>query len=363
MRPGAAGRPDGAGALAHLTGDRLSNLELFEGAPRAKPVKPARVWTPSGRDPFLIQQGQRTAISLSGGRTSAYLLWRVLKANGWGWGVPVPEWVQVQFANTCLEHWATLQFVRDIGEFWQVPIAWVEFRDDDAGWAAVDFDTASREGEPYVALVRKRGFLPNPVTRFCTAELKIRAMHRRLRDTQGWMDEDEGWDQLIGIRADEPGRVARIRARGTSTETVLETMAMPLAEAGITKGDVGAFWKQQPFDLALPNNNGVTMLGNCVLCFLKPGAQVLSIIEHDPDTAKPMMFMERIPQSTGLASGDGALFRNDRPSYAQMHAFALAQGDLFRTGTAATITAELIERLRSDTEPGADCMCGPGDGW
>lgn len=343
----------------------MTNLELFDGAAKAKakPTKPAKVWVPSGRDAFLIPTEQRTALSLSGGRTSAYLLWRVLKANGWGWGVPIPEWVEVQFANTGLEHEATLEFVRDIGEFWQVPIAWVEFRDDEAGWSEVNFDTASRQGEPYIALVRKRGFLPNPVARFCTSELKIRAMHRRLRDVKRWMDDDEGWDQLIGIRADEPGRVARIRARGVSTETVLETMAMPLAEAGIRKSDVGAFWKSHPFDLRLPNNNGVTMHGNCILCFLKPGAQVLSLIEEDPTRAQPMMFMERIPQSSGMDVGDGARFRNDRPSYAQMHEFALAQGDLFRSGSAASITAELIERLRNDTEPGVDCMCGPGDGW
>lgn len=340
----------------------MSNLELFEGAPKAKPARPARPWVPSGRNPYLIPHGQRTALSLSGGRTSAYLLWQVLQANGWGWGVPLPEWVVVQFANTGLEHEATLQFVRDIERWWQVPITWVEFRRDEAGFAVVDFASAAREGEPYIELVQMRGFLPNPVTRFCTSELKIRAMHRRLASL-GWKGDDDGWDQMIGIRADEPGRVAKIRARGVSTESALETMLLPLAEAGVAKQHVGVFWQQQQFDLKLPNTKGVTKHGNCVLCFLKPGAQVLSLIEEEPERAIVWMRMEKLPQSSGLATGDGTLFRNDRPSYAQMHAFALAQNDLFREKSAATLTDELIERLRHDTAPGVDCMCGPGDGW
>jgi len=64
-----------------------------------------------------------TCISFSGGRTSAYMLWRVLQSNG---GLP-PEAV-VCFANTGKEEEATLRFVRDCGDQWGVPITWVEYR-------------------------------------------------------------------------------------------------------------------------------------------------------------------------------------------------------------------------------------------
>ena len=77
-------------------------------------------------DPFRITEP--TCISFSGGRTSAYMLWRVLQSNG---GLP-PEAV-VAFANTGKEDEATLRFVRDCGEHWDVPIIWVEYRNDDAG--------------------------------------------------------------------------------------------------------------------------------------------------------------------------------------------------------------------------------------
>lgn len=260
-----------------------------------------------------------TVISFSGGRTSGLLLWMALQAGG---GTLPPDAV-VMFANTGREDEATLRFVRECGDRWCVPITWVEWRDDEAGYAVVDFDTASRDGEPFEALIRKRQYLPNPVTRFCTSELKIRAMGRHLRSL-GWY-EGEGWDTMLGIRADEPRRVAKIRARGRSTESAKETMCLPLVEAGIGAADVAAFWRAQPFDLQLPNIGGRTMHGNCDLCFLKPVAQRLSLISERPERALWWARME----SSGFGDGRGARFRKDEPGYAALAAFAEAQGDMW----------------------------------
>lgn len=102
-------------------------------------------------------------------------------------------------------------------------------------------------------------------------------MHRYLRHL-GWTD----WDQMIGIRADEQRRVAKIRARGHSTESTHETMCMPLADAGVTVRDVGAFWQAQPFDLDLLTVNGRTLEGNCDLCFLKPRGQLWPSLRRGP---------------------------------------------------------------------------------
>jgi len=185
----------------------------------------------------------------------------------------------------------------------------------------VDFDTASREGEPFEALIRKRQYLPNPVARGCTVSLKIRPMHRFVR-ALGWTE----WDQFIGIRADEQRRVAKIRARGHSTESVHETMCMPLAEAGVTVRDVSAFWQAQPFDLELLTVNGRTLEGSCDLCFLKPSGQRLALIKARPEAAVWWIRME----SLNLASKpSGARFRADGPSYADLARFAADQGDLF----------------------------------
>lgn len=269
-------------------------------------------------DPFVIDSP--TCISFSGGRTSAYMLWRVLDANN-----GLPENTVVCFANTGKEEEETLRFVRECERQWNVPIAWVEYRADAPGYTVVNFDTASRNGEPFEAIIRKRNYLPNPVTRFCTVELKIRAMHKHLKSL-GWRDGD-GWNQMIGIRADEQRRVAKIRAR-PSPETVKETMTMPLADAGVTVHDVIAYWDASPFDLALPTYKGRTLAGNCDLCFLKPAGQVLSLIQQRPSRAVWWARMEAL--ALALASKpSGAVFRSDRPSYAAMASNVVDQATLF----------------------------------
>lgn len=269
-------------------------------------------------DPFKIDGP--TCISFSGGRTSAYMLWRVLDANQ-----GLPDEAQVCFENTGKEDPATLRFVRECGDRWGVRIRWLEYRSalvPADRWAEVDFESASRDGEPFEAAIRQRQFLPNPITRFCTVELKIRTAHRFLRSL-GWTE----WDQMVGIRADEQRRVSKIRAR-PSPEIAAETMTMPLADAGVTLADVHAFWSRQPFGLELQTVNGRTLAGNCDLCFLKPAAQVMSLIAEKPARAVWWARMEAL--ALALAStADGAKFRNDRPSYAQMSKFAAEQRDLF----------------------------------
>ena len=260
-------------------------------------------------DPFKIIEP--TCISFSGGRTSAYMLWRVLQSNEG----KLPDEAIVCFANTGKEDEATLRFVQDCSEQWGVEIHWVEFQDADPAFKRITFETASREGEPFEALIRKRNYLPNPVTRFCTAELKIRTIHKYLKSL-GW-EHNETMD-WVGMRADEQRRAAKIADKSR----------IPLVIAGITKEDVGAFWRSQPFDLGLPNMNGVTMHGNCDLCFLKGGAQVLSLIQEKPERAVWWARMEAL--ALALASKpSGAVFRSDRPSYASMTKFASEQVDMF----------------------------------
>ena len=259
-------------------------------------------------DPFKIIEP--TCISFSGGRTSAYMLWRVIQSGGG----QLPCQAVVCFANTGKEDEATLKFVQACADNWNVEIHWVEFRDDDPAFERVTFETASRNGEPFEALIKKRNYLPNPVTRFCTSELKIRSIHKYLKSI-GWDDHNETMD-WVGMRADEQRRAAKIADKSR----------IPLVTAGVTKETVGEFWRNQSFDLELPNMNGVTMHGNCDLCFLKGGAQVLSLIAEKPERGIWWAKMEAL----ALASKpSGAVFRSDRPSYAAMIKFAANQTDMF----------------------------------
>lgn len=272
-------------------------------------------------DPFKLTGP--TCLSFSGGRTSAYMLWLTLQANT---PEDIARWLVVCFANTGREDEATLRFVRDCQDHWGVPVVWLEYVGlDEQMYRITDFAQAMRDGEPFEALIRRRKFLPNPVSRFCTSELKIRTMHRYIRAELQW---DE-WDQFIGIRADEQRRVAKIRARGTSTETKDETMCMPLADAGVSVQDVGAFWDAQPFNLELLTVNGRTLEGNCDLCFLKPPAQRLALITAKPIRAVWWIKMEALALALADKPAGARFCKGHEPSYAQMAEFARDQRDMF----------------------------------
>ncbi len=267
-------------------------------------------------DPFIIDEP--TCISFSGGRTSAYMLWRVLQSNNG----KLPDQAIVCFANTGKEEEATLQFVKDCQDNWNVKIHWLEYQwneDSKKRWRLVDFDTASRNGEPFAAAIKSRRYLPNPVTRFCTLLLKIRPFAQYLK-TLG-----DDWQQMVGIRADEQRRVVKIRNRPDEEGF---SRIMPLADAGVTKQIVGEFWRNNSFDLGLPNMNGVTMHGNCDLCYLKGGHQIISLIQEKPSRAIWWAEMEDMV-STLVDKKSGAVFRSDRPSYASMIKFNKEQMNMF----------------------------------
>ena len=181
----------------------------------------------------------------------------------------------------------------------------------------VDYESASRNGEPFERMVRRRRYLPNIVARFCTAELKVRRIRDYLRDK----GMEDGWTQFIGIRGDEPNRAVKIHGRTDEGHD----MWCPLYLDGVTKEDIHDFWNAQAFDLQLPNNNGTTDWGNCDLCFLKGGRKKISLIRQRPDLADWWIDIE---DSMSDEVGAAALFRADQPNYRAMKIIATSNHEL-----------------------------------
>ena len=93
-------------------------------------------------NPYKITEP--TCISFSGGRTSGYMLYKVLECGGG----QLPSDAIVCFANTGKEDEATLKFVQACSDNWNVEIHWVEYRDNEPAFVRVDFETASSSGKP-----------------------------------------------------------------------------------------------------------------------------------------------------------------------------------------------------------------------
>lgn len=213
--------------------------------------------------PYLLPEGN-VQIAFSGGRTSAYMLHQILEANG---GLPEDR-VEVTFQNTGREMPQTLDFVAEVGRRWGVMITWLEYRATKPLFEVVGYQGASRNGEPFDALIAKKQALPNVHKRWCSQELKTKVAKRYLVRERGWRK----WTSAVGFRADEDHRQPFKDNRSTAW--------LPLRVASISRRHVAAFWRAQPFDLALPLVNGQTVGGNCDGCFLKSEA-FLSALSRD----------------------------------------------------------------------------------
>lgn len=279
-------------------------------------------------DPFLIEGP--ALISFSGGRTSGYMLRRILDAG-------LRPDVHIVFCNTGKEYEQTLYFVQQCSFRWSVHINWLEYYREylpvykkadvadiaararaasgraeiskprgvtEPGYRITNFRIASRNGEPYRNFVDMNG-LPNPATRTCTTELKVRVMKK-------WMIAHgyKKWDSVIGIRADEPKRVAKLSRQPPERWSNV----MPLARAGVTEPDVLAFWRQQPFDLGLSADPILgTYRGNCDGCVLKATDKLLRIEREEPGR---LAWWEKLENDTG------SVFRRDRHNYARLRVLA-----------------------------------------
>lgn len=267
-------------------------------------------------NPYLIHGP--ALISFSGGRTSAYMLKMILEAHGG----KLPDDVHVCFANTGKEREETLRFVHECATQWGVNVRWLEWRDYPAKAPVTDrfeevgYNSASRDGEPFAAVIDRKSYLPNSVTRFCTTHLKIETI-KHFMVSLGYRT----WRNVVGLRADERHRVLRGDARNASGKDRWQTV-MPLHEAGATNRDVRAYWAAQTFDLGL-----LPFEGNCDACFLKARPKLYEIERERPGTLD--WWSEQETRISGVArKASGARFVTEW-SYDELRSSVQRQPDMF----------------------------------
>jgi len=217
---------------------------------------------------MTTEKRDRIAISFSGGRSSALMTKMVLDKYK-------KSQIEITFANTGFEHEDTLRFVDACDrELFGGRVVWIESVTNPqpgvgVGFKVVNYETASRNGEPYAAGARKYG-LWNQTSPSCTDRLKIEPMEKYLK-TKGYLRGKKiNYWTAIGIRVDEIDRQSSKRKE--------MQLFYPLIEAGITKEDVARECSKLPFDLRIPEH-----YGNCVGCFKKSLRKLGTIARDTPE--------------------------------------------------------------------------------
>lgn len=197
-------------------------------------------------------------VSFSGGRTSAYLVHLMEQRRVAG------EDVCYTFMDTGAEHPETYEFIRRVASAWAIPLVCLRVvvnpeLGEGNGYRVVDINEIGPDLQPWRDVCAKYGtpYLGGP---FCTRTLKTEVFQRYCNDTFG----KNNYHTWLGIRADEPKRLnGRQRVNYLADISPFE------------KRDVLDWWKEQPFDLQLPEH-----LGNCVFC-IKKGINKIALAARD----------------------------------------------------------------------------------
>lgn len=224
------------------------------------------------------QTDRKMLISFSGGKTSAYMTWRLLQPFNDRY-----DWEKVVvFANTGKEKEETLEFVNECDKKLGFNVVWVETdvhfgRRKGSTHKVVSFETAARNGQPFEAVIKKYG-IPNQSFPHCTRELKTNPIHSYIKNELGWTT----YCTAIGIRADEIDRINPDNVRN-------KNFWYPLADWGINSKIVNDFWASGALGFTL---NILPHQGNCDFCWKKTQSKLQLIYKENPEVANWWKKME-----------------------------------------------------------------------
>lgn len=203
-------------------------------------------------------------VSFSGGKSSGRMA-RFLKAE-----YADKYDLLFVFSNTGVEDERTFFFINECDQRWELKLVWVEaVTHHKKGIACshriVTYETASRNGEPFEAMIKKYG-IPNKSYPHCTRELKMNPMHSYVRSVWG----DAPYLTAIGLRADEKHRARKDAEKAGIVYPLIDWLPTD-------KPDVNDWWAAQGFDLGMDDYEG-----NCVWCWKKSNEKLYRLARENP---------------------------------------------------------------------------------
>lgn len=222
--------------------------------------------------------------SFSGGRTSGFKCKWLLDSKSDEYNLVFA------FANTGLEHEKTLDFVNECDKRWGLNLVWLEAvvhhgERKGTGYKVVTYETASRNGEPFEEVIKKYG-IANKDYPHCNREMKLAPLNAWKRDNY------PNALYSVGIRVDEIDRMA---ADADEKGIIYPLISMKPT----TKEEIRHWWKQQEFDLGIPEH-----MGNCMTCWKKSDRKLMTIAKHEPERFEFMRRMEKEHSLSGAQMFD-----------------------------------------------------------
>lgn len=225
-------------------------------------------------------------VSVSAGRTSAYMALKILEAKEQR-NPLLDEYgdIVLAFANTGLEHEKTYEFLAHLDKYIRAKygqrIHMVEYggaaymsggKKVRNNYVRTDVHNMDREGMPAIQAAERYGMF-GPGFLHCTREMKLVP----LRQVGGG-----GYVHAIGIRADEAERVKLVKDQIYPLVSWWPT----------TKKEVVEFWAGMPFDLEIDER-----LGNCVFCFKKSWWKLVQNAKDHPEYLDKLERVLRIAEN------------------------------------------------------------------
>ena len=227
---------------------------------------------------------KKLLVSFSGGETSAFMAQWLIKHKS-------DEYEMVfVFANTGEENEETLDFVNYCDKRFNLNCVWVEAlvvhgEREGTKHKIVNFETASRKGEPFEEIIKKYG-IPNQVFPHCNRELKLAPIHSYIKNSLGWKE----YHTAIGIRYDEIDRMVKDRVKKKIVYPLIQDIRM-------TKQKINFWWSQQERRLNLKGYQG-----NCKTCWKKSFRNLYTIAKETPEYFN---FFKRMEDKYSLVTPNG----------------------------------------------------------
>lgn len=218
-------------------------------------------------------------VSLSGGRTSAYLartIQKMEKEHGWN--------CFYLFMDTGAEAPETYDFIRNIVDEWGIDLTVIRTvvnpeMNVGVTYREISLDEMGPDLQPWKDMIAKYG-VPTINTPYCTSRMKTEP-HDKYCDEKFGRGNYTTW---LGIRADEPQRLSYYNPNMDmfAMDVPEERAIRYLAELDLAgKPQINEWWSKQPFDLGIED-----FAGNCVFCLKKGANKLYAAAQAYPEMAK-----------------------------------------------------------------------------